>query len=81
MILYSDHDTSIRIPAQQRVLAIARSRVLYICPSPKVFLVRHCARQFARHGSVHVLHGLKVCREEDVKIALMDLCMSEMSLE
>ena len=71
--LHRNHETSILIPVQQRILPALGLRVLNIRPAIHETLVGEDAGEFASDGAVHVLHYFKVCREEDVEVALLDL--------
>lgn len=71
--LHRRKNTSILIPAQQRILSVFRLRLFYICPAPEKLLVREDAGELAGYGAVHEFHDVEICREEDVEVALMDL--------
>lgn len=70
---HGNEDAGVRVPREQRVLAAPRLRVLHVRPGPHEGLVRHGARQLARHGAVHGLHDVEVRREEYVEVALVYL--------
>lgn len=71
--LYSDHDRSVLVPAQERVLSVPRLCVFNISPSLEEVLVLHDASELSSDGAVDCfVHG-KVCREENVEETLMDL--------
>lgn len=71
--LYSSQNLGILIPRQQRILSTPRLRISNISPSLHEFLVAADESQFARNGAVQVLDDIEVSREEDVKVALVDL--------
>lgn len=71
--LHSREDRSVFVPAQQRILAAARLRMLDVRPALEEILVRRDACELACHGAVDVFHNGEVGGEEDVEIALVDL--------
>lgn len=71
--LYRNHDARIGVPAQQRVLAVLRRRVLDVGPVLEEFLLAEHARQVARKRTVDVFHEGEVGGEEDIEVALLNL--------
>lgn len=71
--LYSSQNLGILIPRQQRILSTSCLRIPNISPSFHEFLVAADEGQFARDGAVQVLNNIEIRREEDVKVALVDL--------
>lgn len=71
--LYSSQNFGILIPRQQRILSTPRLRISNISPTLHEFLVAADECQFARNGAVQVLNHVEVGREEDVKVALVNL--------
>jgi hypothetical protein len=71
--LHSDHDTCVLVPAQQRVVTILGARLCNICPARHEVLMCVRARETPCNSRVHWLHDLKVSREQDVKVTLVDL--------
>lgn len=67
------HDACVLVPAQHRVLAASRPRVLDVGPAPEEILLGEHPGRSARHRMVDVLHQGEVGGEEDVEIALQDL--------
>lgn len=67
------------VPRQQRVLAAPRLRVLNVRPALHKVLMAHHRRQLARDGAVNVLDDIEVRGEEDVEVALVDLCRNLVS--
>lgn len=74
--LRSHHDARILVVGQQRVLAAPRLRVLDVGPAAQKIAVGHDARELAGDGAVHGLCDGKVCGEENVKVALVNLCQN-----
>jgi len=60
-------------PAQHRILPTLRRTILHVRPPLQKILMQHHARQFASDGAIDVFDYGKVCGEEDVEIALLDL--------
>ena len=71
--LYSNHDRSVLIPAQERVLSVPRLCVFNISPSLEEVLVLHDASELSSDGAVDCFVDRKVCGEENVEETLMDL--------
>lgn len=69
--LHSDHDTSVLIPPQQRILPAPHLCLFRIAPPREEVLVRRDPRQPPRDRAVHVLHHSKVRREQDVEVPLL----------
>lgn len=71
--LHRHQHASILVPVQERVLSISRLRILNVGPAFHEVLVTHDLGQLARHGTVHILDDIEVCREKDIKVPLVDL--------
>lgn len=71
--LHSHQHAGIFIPAQQRILPIPRLSILDISPAMHKLLMASDLSQLARHSTIHILNDIKVCREEDIKISLVNL--------
>ena len=71
--LYSNHDRSVLIPAQERVLSVPRLCVLNIGPSFEKVLVLHDASKLSSNGAVDCFVYRKICRKEDIEETLVDL--------
>lgn len=70
---YSNHDTGILVPAQQRIPSISGLGILDESPPLEKVLVSHDTGQLAGDSTVRILHDTEVSGEEDVEEALMDL--------
>ena len=70
---YSDKNTGVLIPIQQRILSVLRLRFFHISPPPQKLLVRRNPRELACDCSVHKFHNTEICGKQDVKIPLMYL--------
>lgn len=73
LVSNSRHNAGIRIPGQERVLAVLGLGVFDVGPSAEEILVAEHLGQFARDGAVDVFHDGEIGREEDVEVALLDL--------
>jgi hypothetical protein len=73
--LQRGHDTGILIPSQQWVLAILSFRLFYVSPTFQIILVGHNSRKLASNGAIHALHDVKICWEENIEVALVNLEM------
>jgi hypothetical protein len=71
--LYSNHDTCVLVPAQQRIVAILCARLGNVCSACHKVLVQICACKTASYCSVHWFHDFKVSRKQNVEVALVDL--------
>jgi hypothetical protein len=73
VVLYSNHDTGILVMRQQWILSASRLGILNVCPSPHKVAMRRHAGKFAGDGAVHSFGDVEVCREENVKVTLVNL--------
>ena len=71
--LYSSHDTGILVPCQHWIFAAPRLRLLKVCPSFQKLFMAHNPRELSGHCPVHGFHHRKIGREEDIKVALLNL--------
>lgn len=67
------HELGILIPTQQRVVAVCTLSRLDIGPSPHELFMGHDTGEAASDGTIDALHDREVCREEDVKVSLVNL--------
>lgn len=66
----------ILVPVQQRILSVPCLSIFNVCPAINKILVAHDLRQLSGNGTVYVLNNVKVGREEDIEISLVDLVLS-----
>jgi hypothetical protein len=71
--LYSNHDRCVLVPAQERILSIPRLCVLNIGPTFEKVLMRHDTSELSSDGTIDCFIDRKVCGEEDIEEALVDL--------
>ena len=58
------------LPAQHGILPIPRLRILHIRPIGQKIPMAHDLGQLVGDDTVDIFHSCKVCREEDVEVAL-----------
>lgn len=73
--LHRRHEARIFVMRKQWILAILCLCIFEIRPSSHELLMAVNLCQLARHCAVHVGHDVEICREENVKEALLDLSL------
>ena len=68
--------TGILVPVQQRILPVSCLSIFNVCPAINKILVAHDLRQLSGDCTVDILDDVKVGREEDIKVSLVDLLLS-----
>lgn len=71
--LHSHQHASILIPAQQRILSTPCFCILNISPAVHELFMTCDLSQLSRDSAVHILDDIEVSREEDIKVALVNL--------
>lgn len=73
--LHCHQHTGIFIPGQQRILPTPRLSVLDVRPSMNKVFMTHDLCQLPGNGTVDIFNNIEIGREEDIKVALMDLLL------
>ena len=73
VLLNRHHHASVFVMCQERVLSTDRLRILQISPPSHKVSMRHGPCQLSGNGSVHGFGNTEICREEDIKVALVYL--------
>lgn len=71
--LHRHQHAGVLVPAQQWILSVPRLGIFDVRPAVHKVLMTGDLGQFARHRAVDIFHDVKVGREEDVKVSLVDL--------
>jgi hypothetical protein len=71
--LYSNHDGSVLVPAQERILPIPRLCILNVGPTFEKVLMRHDTSELSGDSAVDCFIHRKVRGEQNIEEALVDL--------
>ena len=73
ILLHGNHDACVLVPAQQWIISVFCSRFRNVCSTGHEVFVKVCACEAPGYSGIHGFHDSKVSREEDIKVALVDL--------
>lgn len=68
----SRHQAGVLIPTQQRVLTTQRRGSIDIGPASQERLMLADSGQLSSDSTIHILHQLEVCGEENIKVSLVN---------